>query len=201
MCKLFLTLLFSADWTQIVAISVSILSLFVASLSVVIGHFSHRLAKKAAQAQLIAPFLNEYASNEMLDALKTLKEWKKSDHNLLKDLGGLRSQCKPIIEKLAPKAEAALQDGNLDNARRLVNLYFKNAYILWKYRLIDKKTLRCIIDKEAYHGLFFDVVTTLTLAVGFVRIHEKNAEKFIKSLDKDRWQENLKKLHPPRDAE
>lgn len=86
--------------------------------------------KKSAEGQLVARFLEEYASSEMLESLRVLG-----------NLAGANFQTVEI-------------DDTLDGHRRRLQHYFRRAFKLYKGKLLSIKSLRTVLDVAGYILLF-----------------------------------------------
>lgn len=91
--------------------------------------------KRAAEAQILLDLLNDYATPEMAEALRTLRSWQEQHGDEFADnweLGMATSDA---------NADA------VDHARRRVSAYFQNVDELWQNRLISRNTARAAVDK------------------------------------------------------
>jgi len=91
--------------------------------------------KRAAEALILFDLVNYYATEEMTEALRTLRAWREQ-HG----------------DEFADRWELAMATGDpaaaaVDRARRRVTAYFQNADELWQSRLISKSTARVAVDK------------------------------------------------------
>ncbi len=123
----FLTLIFTG---------VTAVGAFVAAL----GSWAAAIAtRKSSQGQILLRLLDDYRSKEMSANLKLLSEYRK--------------QHADVIE-LAVKVRA--MRGAVDDARRSVYWYYKNAWTLYASKMINKYVLGAIASTNGYE-LFMEV--------------------------------------------
>ena len=87
------------------------------------------------EAQILLDLLNDYATPEMAEALRTLRSWQEQHGDEFADnweLGMATSDA---------NADA------VDHARRRVSAYVQNVDELWQNRLISRNTARAAVDK------------------------------------------------------
>ena len=113
---------------------------------------SAEAAKKSSEAQLLSQFLNEYASEEMREALRWLRDVEVKKPEVL-SLSPEIIQTRPTLWQIADSEQ-----------RRRVHYYFKRAYRLHEHGFLSVRSLELIIDSNGYR-LLFDVVKPLSLAV------------------------------------
>jgi hypothetical protein len=190
---------FSAPWAQFI---VACLAFVVSVVALCVARQSAFTAKKTAQAKLVTLFLNEYACKKMMSSLLCLACWRDSNPDLLGKIAQLGTASKEDVELLINDAGIAISNDDLDESRRFADQYFYRAYKLWNHELLDDIALKSVLDNDAYHrGLFFDVVTPLTLAVGLVRTSKKDPIKFIEiQKENDDWRRKLRRFCPPQEA-
>ena len=113
---------------------------------------SSEAAEKASEAQLLSQFLAEYASEEMRDALRILRDVETNNPKAL-TLSPEIIQTRRNLSAIADSEQ-----------RRRVHHYFKRAYRLYEHGFLSAKSLELITDANGYR-LLFDVVKPLSLAV------------------------------------
>ncbi len=126
------------------------------------------------EAQLVAKFLEEYASSEMDEALRALRQF-------LDKRGGAEGVMQFVGEgrTLYPTTNAA---------RRTVHYYFKKAYRLYEHGLLSKEALRLVVGVNGY-DLLYEVVRPLSESVAPPGSDPTRGE----------WFDRLRKVCPPQE--
>ena len=151
----------------------SVIAVF-AFFAVLAAWKSARETAKSAEAQLILPFLEEYASSDMLDALTLLKRFK-SKHG------------KNFEYEFSDIFKRSVDGGFPENdARRKVNYYFEKAYRLHKQGLLSKESLCLITDVDGY-AMLDEIVAPLSRGISQDRTERSGPD----------WFDELQELCPP----
>lgn len=174
---------------------IAFFALVVSIASALIAYTSVRSANRAAQAELLAPFLTQYSTTEMRDALICLGQWRDANPSLLERITRLEQFEPAYIQGCVSDAKQSIEDDKLNSARRYVHHYFKIAYKMWDKKLLHDRYIDCIINVEG-RALLYDVVKPLSLAVHLVILCNCNPEEFIKARNQFDWFDKLKRFTP-----
>jgi hypothetical protein len=124
-----------------------------ASVAAAWGSRASALAtRRAAEAALIASFLDVYFNPKMADALRTLREWK--DAHQLDFVGEFRSG----VSRGDPKAQ------QVDQSRRYVKSYFRKIVSLIQTNMISEPAAQ-VMGRVAALELYYEIIDPLELAI------------------------------------
>jgi len=114
--------------------------------------------QRATEAQLLSTFMREYASQDMLYALRVLRNWRSNQGDEFAE------KWHKALEQVSPDAQ------EVDQARRRVSSHFIMALHLYKSRYVKRRFLRAICDVDGINVLY-DIVEPLeyTLNQGYNR--------------------------------
>ena len=104
------------------------------------AQISAQAAERTAEAQIVAQFLDDHASDKMREALARLRVYAEANPNVFPARG---------------------EDPTVHGYGRLVQDYFRKAHQLNKGGLLSDKALRLVADVEGYNLLFKLVVPLL----------------------------------------
>jgi hypothetical protein len=135
------------------------LSAFGALGAAIAAFLSARATERGAEetrnnttAQLFSSLLESYATDEMLDSMNSLQEYRKKEGSAFaKKFAKLRISDYGKIKKL-------------DHARRRISHYFNKVYVLYTEGLIDKKMVCGVVNKEQIR-FYREVIEPLEAAI------------------------------------
>jgi len=127
-----LDVLLGFNWMTIATVATAIF----AAVAAVGAVCAARATRTAAEAQILLDLLKDYATQDMSDALRTLRGW------YAKDRKGFAARWKADLTDRIPVAIA------VDHARRRVTSYFLNVDRLHRAKLISRDTWRAAVDKD-----------------------------------------------------
>ncbi len=162
------------------------LGTLIAFVAMIIAALSFSQAKRAADANIVRGFLEEYASEAMLENLSLMGKWRNDWSE------AQREEWRTCDDTTWENHWSEIEEnyGSEDSskasvARRGVNLYFKKAWRLYDSGYIDR-TLMQIITSQSGYSLLFDVAWPLGRLHQFRFIGTPSADQF-------QWYEDLRR--------
>jgi hypothetical protein len=111
------------------------LVVLLAALAAVGAFFAAWATKRAAEAQVLLELLNDYAMQEMAEALRTLRAWQAVNGDTF------ANEWELMMARNEPASAA------VDDARHRVTSFFRSADGLWQVGMISRRTARAAVDK------------------------------------------------------
>ena len=175
------------------AIAIALLAL----LALVVSIWSVWQARKTSHANIVAVFLEEYASKEMHKALDTLKDFEgdMAGRRLVENFIHFIEKNRNITKIDVDNAGSYLRfyGDRIEPSRRKVSHFYRRAWRLYKEGYINKKAFR-IIAGTSGSDLFLTVAIPLTYATHLIRLCDRDPEKFRRDLPKFRWVVKFEKM-------
>jgi hypothetical protein len=158
---------------QLVAVIIAAVAAVAAVFAAAAAWRAARATRQTTQAQLLSSLLDDYAGDEMLKAMVTLRRWKQDHGDQFADeFRSLRQKNYSEVEKV-------------DHARRRVSHYFQKIHTLHTAGLMDEHLVR----KAATEGqvkFFREVVEPLEAA--FNPKYDRSSFKYLGDLyDVSAW--------------
>ncbi len=162
----------------------------IALLALVVSIWSVWQARKTSHANIVSVFLEEYASKEMHNALDTLKDFqgKLVGKSFVEIFTRFIDKKRDITDRDTTSAELYLGNfsDTIEPARRKVSHFYRRAWRIYKSGYLNKRSFR-IIAGTSGSDLLITVAMPLTYATHYIRVCDKDPEKFRKDLPKFEW--------------
>ena len=133
-------------FSSIAAVAVALATFFL----VIITNKNIKATKDNVHGQILLQLSGEYASSEMLQAMKHLRKWQQDNEN---------DFVKKFIDELDKKP-----NWEYDQYRRKVSHHFYQIYLLWYSNVINDKFLRTLV-KQGKLDFFFEIIKPLEFAI------------------------------------
>ena len=134
------------------------------------------LTRRAATAQLTKSFLDQYASPKWAAHVRSLEKFSETQPD-----GTVR------FAKELMSGTTVTKGSDVDDARRVVHWFYKNAWNMYKAKLLHKKAMKLIVATNAYET-FHDVAVPLS----------KNSDYLLDKDERWRWYDEFLKKFPPK---
>ena len=135
-----------------IALVIGAISMLAGVAAAIAAFRAARETRKSVEAELVLQFLDHYASDEMLNALRVLRMWE-AEHG-----EGFEKVWRERLDLQVPEAHT------VDQARRRVKNYFLNALRLFESQYVDREFLAEVCSVDGIN-IFYDIVEKLELAL------------------------------------
>ncbi len=141
-------------------------------LTVLLAYAALKKNQSLFEAEMIFKYDKSYASQKMCDALWVLGNFRREPNNKYFFSEYRKSDRNPKNGGIFTADDKYRWDKEVDDARRLVKMYFLNPYNMYMQGKISRSVFRCIVDKYGL-PIFFEVVEKMEFLSNKEYEHEK----------------------------